>query len=509
MRPATLLLLLALFASPARGGAPVAWTTEENVSSTPTDTETGLNHRPLAVTADGVLHAAWAERDSPNEQYRIWTRRLGASGWSAAELIVDYPATDPGDPGDDIGAKYPALCATPDGDLHLFWHDYRVAGIANVEIFTKTLPSGGAWDSSRAADVRLTTTDHAEVLGDNGYVPVPVAASDGALHVVWWDYRFEGDHAEILAKTRPAGGQWNLTPGDSADVRVTADADHSELPAVAADAAGRVHAAWRSVGAGASILYAERDPGGAWSAPLDIDLGGLVQGAPALAIDGSGTVHVAWPDARSGGRALYTRARASGVWAPAVERITSPAHGADEPSLAGDEDGALHLVWSDARHGFFDREIFYRTKLLGAPWDTAAASDFRVSNADSNSTRPSVVAHGAIVTIAWKDERGGNHDLWIRRGGPSGTGAPPAAPEAPAWLAFPNPTRGAVRLLRPPDASSDLVVLDVAGRAVRRLSGSGEVAWDGRDARGAPVPAGVYFVREAASRRAIRLTVLR
>jgi hypothetical protein len=357
--------------------------------------------------------------------------------------------------------------------------------------------------------VRLTTTDHPEVLGDNGYVPVPAAASDGALHVVWWDYRFDGDRAEILAKTRPAGGAWDLTPGDSADVRVTTDTDHSELPAIAVNAAGRLHAAWRSIGAGASILYAERDAGGAWSSPADIDLGGLPQGAPALALDGTGAVHVVWPDARAGGRALFTRVRVSGAWSPSVEGITAPAHGADEPSLASDEDGALHLVWSDARHGFFDREIFHRTKPLGAPWDTAAASDFRVSSADGNSTRPSVVAHGAVVSIAWKDERSGNHDLWIRRGGPSGTDAPRSAPIEPAWLAFPNPTRGAVRLRGLPDATLDFLVLDVTGRAVHRLSGSGQIAWDGRDARGEPVPAGVYFLREAASRRAIRLTVLR
>ncbi|MGH2571575.1 MAG: hypothetical protein ACRDGR_10135, partial [bacterium] len=497
-------LALAILGGPARGGAPVAWTAEENVSQTSTDTETGLNHRPLAVTADGTLHVAWAERDSPNQQYRIWARRLGEVGWSAPELVVDYPATDPGDPGDDIGAKYPALAATPDGELHLFWHDYRVAGIANIEIFTKTRPAGGEWDSSRAADVRLTTTNHPEALGDNGYVPVPVAASDGALHVVWWDYRFDGDRAEILAKTRPAGGAWDLTPGDSADVRVTTDTDHSELPAVAVDLAGRVHVAWRGVAAGASILYAERDPGGSWSAPVDIDLGGLVQGAPALALDGNAAVHVVWPDARSGGRALYARARVSGTWDPSVERITSPAHGADEPSLTSDGDGALHLVWSDARHGFFDREIFHRTKPLGAPWDTAAANDFRVSNADGNSTRPSVLAHGAIVSIVWKDERTGNHDLWIRRGGPSGTHAPIALPAERSWLAFPNPTRGTVRLLGPSDAACELVVLDVSGRAVRRLSGSGEIAWDGRDAGGRSVPGGVYFVHEAAARRAIR-----
>ena len=271
-----------------------------------------------------------------------------------------------------------------------------------------------------------------------------------------------------------------------------------------------MHVAWRSVGAGASILYAERDTAGAWSVPVDIDLGGAVQGAPALAIDGGGAVHVVWPDAREGGRALFTRTRTGGTWSPSVEGITAPALGADEPGLASDSDGTVHLVWSDARFGFFDREIFHRTKPLGAPWDTASASDFRVSNADSNSTRPAVLAHGAFVSIVWKDERGGSHNLWYRRGGPAGTGVGPA-PTIPArWTAFPNPTRNAVRFRRPgAPTSAHLVVLDVAGRAVRRLRGDGEITWDGRSGRGERVPAGVYFVREVGAAGSLRITVLR
>jgi hypothetical protein len=503
-------LALALAGPSASTAAPAAWTAEVNVSQTPTDTETGLNHRPLAITPDGIFHVVWAERDSPSQQYRIWTKRLGAGGWTAPELVVDYPASDPGDPGDDIGAKFPALATTPDGDLHLFWHDYRVGGIDNVEIFTKTKPAGGAWDSSRAADVRLTTTDHPEALGDNGYVPVPAAAGDGTLHVVWWDYRFDGNHAEILSKTRPAGGDWDLTPGDSADVRVTDDSDHSELPAVAVDAAGALHAAWRSVGGGASILYAHRDTGtGLWSVPLDIDLGGAVQGAPALAVDGTGDVHVVWPDARAGARALFTRVRSSGVWSPLAEQITfSP--GADEPSLDTGPDGSLHLVWSDARHSLFAWEVFHKTKAPGAVWDVDPSGDFRVSNANSNSVRPSVLAHGAFVSIVWKDERGGNQDLWFRRGGPAGTHVSGSSPAA-AWLAFPNPTRGAARFRRTGAASaSDLVIFDIGGKVVRRLPvGDPDTFWDGRTGAGRPASSGVYFVRETGSKRTLRVTVLR
>jgi hypothetical protein len=69
----------------------------------------------------------------------------------------------------------------------------------------------------------------------------------------------------------------------------------------------------------------------------------------------------------------------------------------------------------------------------------------------------------------------------------------------------PNPAGGAValRFTLPARAPVRLEVLDVSGRRVRELrrgeldAGAYDAAWDGRDAAGRRVPAGVYFVRLA------------
>ncbi|MEO5988281.1 MAG: FlgD immunoglobulin-like domain containing protein, partial [Candidatus Eisenbacteria bacterium] len=69
--------------------------------------------------------------------------------------------------------------------------------------------------------------------------------------------------------------------------------------------------------------------------------------------------------------------------------------------------------------------------------------------------------------------------------------------------AAPNPFRGTVSfaLLLPGAGSVRVDVLDVSGRRVRTLmaeqatAGSRSLVWDGRDARGASLPAGVYLVR--------------
>jgi hypothetical protein len=84
-----------------------------------------------------------------------------------------------------------------------------------------------------------------------------------------------------------------------------------------------------------------------------------------------------------------------------------------------------------------------------------------------------------------------------------------SAPEWPAGSVFaldalPNPARGLqeIRFSLPSAATGTLRALDAAGRVVRTLlpsgqmaAGPGSVRWDGQDDAGQPLPAGVYYVR--------------
>jgi 1,4-alpha-glucan branching enzyme len=83
----------------------------------------------------------------------------------------------------------------------------------------------------------------------------------------------------------------------------------------------------------------------------------------------------------------------------------------------------------------------------------------------------------------------------------------------------PNPARGAVSVAfeLPAAAHARLELFDLRGRLVRTLVDGGRAAgthvarWDGRDASGAPAPAGVYFLRltAAGATRAGRFALLR
>jgi hypothetical protein len=77
------------------------------------------------------------------------------------------------------------------------------------------------------------------------------------------------------------------------------------------------------------------------------------------------------------------------------------------------------------------------------------------------------------------------------------------APSAVALLVSPNPSRGApsFAIVSPAGGAQTVEVLDVAGRVRRVLTRESAVAgrwtlrWDGRDAAGRTLPAGLYFAR--------------
>jgi hypothetical protein len=95
---------------------------------------------------------------------------------------------------------------------------------------------------------------------------------------------------------------------------------------------------------------------------------------------------------------------------------------------------------------------------------------------------------------------------------------PPAVPRAVVLAApFPNPfrTRATLRFTLPSEGRVTLGCYDVAGRVVRTLvdgvlpAGSHAADWDGRDALGNALPAGLYFARLTADGHELTRRVMR
>ena len=86
--------------------------------------------------------------------------------------------------------------------------------------------------------------------------------------------------------------------------------------------------------------------------------------------------------------------------------------------------------------------------------------------------------------------------FWRAAGGTSEAPGPPSGATGLRLTVFPNPSSGASRLVASAAVRGEAVVFDVRGREVRRLRMNGrEAEWDGRDAAGRALPAGVYVVR--------------
>jgi len=97
-------------------------------------------------------------------------------------------------------------------------------------------------------------------------------------------------------------------------------------------------------------------------------------------------------------------------------------------------------------------------------------------------------------------------EFTFRPFGDAAVGIPEGSPLEPSvrlLAARPNPfaERTAIRFSLEEPGPVEIAVYDVVGRRVRTLAvgsrdrGEHEVTWDGRDATGRPVPAGVYLYR--------------
>ena len=189
---------------------------------------------------------------------------------------------------------------------------------------------------------------------------------------------------------------------------------------------------------------------------------------------------------------------------------------------AADVMGARCVVEGTGVFAFWLRSLAYGQDVLyGARVTNAGVVDippFYVASTVSAKSLPETARSVAgYAVVAWKDGRTDDGDVYAQNVNPDGTlgiagaGVPGNDIASPGlWLASPrpNPTNGvaAIEYFVPAPGQAQVEIYDVRGRVVRALAlapeaGSGSVTWDGRDATGAPVASGVYFVRLKAGER--------
>ncbi|MCK4445401.1 MAG: hypothetical protein KAW09_12710, partial [Thermoplasmata archaeon] len=253
---------------------------------------------------------------------------------------------------------------------------------------------------------------------------VPSIAVDGdKVHVVWQDY--EGGDWDIYYRLFD-GTNWGPEQEISSDVV----AEWQKHPSVAVNG-DRVHVVWQELGNWEWDIYYRHFNGTTWQPELEISTDTAIeeeQRLPSVAVEGD-RVHVVWADEGGGDYDIYYRYFAEGSWQPEQEvNIDGGIERQFEPSIqvAG---GDVHVVWRDEGGGDYD--IYYRYND-GTDWKEVVdiSSDLGVER----QVNPSIAVDGSAVHVVWEDERDGDYDIYYRKG--TWDIAPPesnATPLSPYW----------------------------------------------------------------------------
>jgi hypothetical protein len=240
------------------------------------------------------------------------------------------------------------------------------------------------------------------------------------------------------------------------------------------------------------------------------------QASPQIVTDGAHGALIAWKDVRNGsGSDIYARrVSASGdtLWQTYGNVVCAAAGVQEGVSMVPDGAGGAIVAWQDGRGA--DPDVFAQ-RFNGAGqmlWPTNGVSLCTTGGAQ---TSPLLVPDGQAGAIAaWNDARISAADsrIFVQRVDASGSApgtldVPPTSPRFRVFPAVPNPAHSSAIVDYELPAGTELSadVLDIAGRRICDLSarqllpaGMHHLTWDTRDASGAPVPTGLYFVRVGA-----------
>jgi hypothetical protein len=325
--------------------------------------------------------------------------------WESSDLRIDGSAA--GDRFDSDGVR---MCRSDTGDVFVAWQDARDGTSA---IWLQHSPDGGQrW---RRDPVRVNRGSAAATLPD-------LACAGATVHVVWQDIR-DGqlENKNIYYNRSLDGG----TTWSERDVRLSDDPDGRAMsltPRIVR-AGSEVHVAWSDARNGAYDIYVatSTDQGQTFGAPVRVDSdapGSAFSAFPQIVADGDGAVLVVWEDARAGLSDIYAAASTnSGASFFSDIRLD----GGDDAGSANSfrprlaMSGSLaFVVWQDERNGT-NRDIYFnRSSNGGLAWLGTARLVESDGRGAADSTNPTVALSGSVAHVVWQDKRNGGFDIYYR-----------------------------------------------------------------------------------------------
>jgi hypothetical protein len=324
-----------------------AWDAPTQLDATSLAEYMGYPYQPaIATDPDGNVHVVWYR--TVNGRNAIFYRRWDAGGaaWGEVESIA-YHNT----------ATYfrPGVACDAAGNVHVVWYSSYTGAYG---IYYKKWENGSGWQDQ----VRIYDPG-ANYLQYHPSVACPPGGNN--VHVTWQarisTTLYQVFHLEYV----PGEGWGSVTRVDDNDVY------SAEAVGARVDAANNVYVTWLQTpdGSANNRVWTRARIGGSWQGIVQVSpaaLDGQTQYAPCPAVDAAGTkLHVVW---RSQSYVVYHRVLdlESGTWDDA-EVVINNTFLQDNPGIALDRDGNPHVVWRGRPESAGDYHIWHRAKV-GADW---------------------------------------------------------------------------------------------------------------------------------------------
>lgn len=283
-----------------------------------------------ALDEAGGLHVVWESNDInyPNSgDYDIVYRRRQGGNWTSPIKLTNNPSY----------SWYPAIVSGPGGRIDIFWQDSRDG---SFKIYHRVF-DGSSWQAEYCMDTLCQAAG------------LPSSASaQSRPAVAWQDFR-TGISQIFFRKMGPSG--WEP---DSAVSRSTLGA---YCPCLASDQAGNLHLVWEDFNDGNSEIYYRRLEAATqtWGPVIRVTYDPSHSRQPTLVCRGDSLVDIFWADDRDGNYEIYYVQVKNGAWGQ-EQRLTFQAAFSQGPSVAADEQGNLHLAWTDQRgNPGYSPDIYY------------------------------------------------------------------------------------------------------------------------------------------------------
>jgi|GEM_PF-2225210 len=207
------------------------------------------------------------------------------------------------------------------------------------------------------------------------YVPSMAAGTDGVVYVVFSGWAGTPTWTDIFfTKSADGGRTW------TAPIRVNNDAGGASQtdPSLALGPDDDVYVAWADSRAGGTDIYFALSSDGGLSFSSNVRVNDVTsnwQNEPEVAVDSAGLVHVIWTDNRNaattGPDIYYANSTDGGLSFNPSVRINNDATGAEQsrPDIAAGPDRTVYATWSDPRNSGRGRDIYFSTSSdLGETW---------------------------------------------------------------------------------------------------------------------------------------------